>query len=250
MNKKQREEVILMERKDPVSKCQVLLTLIRSIIKAEKHYKFTLSLCLLCLLCLFHLFLIPPFLVILLVQEISTVEDEVVEFTDDKNQLVWFLQPNEAQFFLAAETLKFKPKPFGKAKTPFTPIHGHSPQITPSSSNPSLHLYTVKPDSDTSRSAESSESEDHVHNCVAREAWGPGEIIGSYSGGKKKRNCFCKLKRVLQKIGKQYCNCYQSEIDHLVSMLLLVISQKDNWAINLFINLFIIRVASTRLMLI
>lgn len=40
MNKKQREEVILMERKDPVSKYQVLLTLIRSIIKAEKHYKF------------------------------------------------------------------------------------------------------------------------------------------------------------------------------------------------------------------
>ncbi|KAM7426256.1 hypothetical protein ABFA07_022429 [Porites harrisoni] len=135
-------------------------------------------------------------------KEISTVEDEVVEFTDDKNQLVWFLQPYEAQFFLAAETLKYKPKPFGKAKTPFTPIHGHSPQMTPASSNPSLHLYTVKPDSDTSRSAESSESEDHVHNCVAREAWGPGEITGSYSGGKKKRNCFCKLKRVLQKIGK------------------------------------------------
>ena len=67
MNKKQREEVILMERKDPVSKYQVLLTLIRSIIKAEKHYKFTLSLCLLCLLCLSYLFLIPPFLVILLV---------------------------------------------------------------------------------------------------------------------------------------------------------------------------------------
>lgn len=34
MNKK-REEVILMERKDPVSKYQVLLTLIRSIIEEK-----------------------------------------------------------------------------------------------------------------------------------------------------------------------------------------------------------------------
>jgi len=77
-------------------------------------------------------------------QEISTIEEEVIEFTDDRNQLVWFLQPNEAQFYLAAETLKYKPKPFGRAKSPFTPKHGHSPrvspQISPAGSEPDLHM--------------------------------------------------------------------------------------------------------------
>ena len=77
-------------------------------------------------------------------QEISTIEEEVIEFTDDRNQLVWFLQPNEAQFYLAAETLKYKPKPFGRAKSPFAPKHGHSPrispQISPAGSDPDLHM--------------------------------------------------------------------------------------------------------------
>ena len=131
------------------------------------------------------------------------MEDEVVEFTDDKNQLVWFLQPNEAQFFLAAETLKFKPKPFGKAKTPFTPKHGHSPQMTPTSSNPSLHVYRVRSASETSRSAGSSESEDHVHKSViAREAWGAEEVIQKAPCAKKKKNAFYKLKHILRKVGK------------------------------------------------
>lgn len=139
-------------------------------------------------------------------QEISTAEDEVVEFTDDRNQLVWFLQPNEAQFYLAAETLKFKPKvTFGKAKIPFTPQHGHSPQITPTSSNPSLHLYKVRADSETSRSGESSdESEDHALKLVhAREAWAPVELSQNVSGGKLKKKCaIYKLKHILGKVGK------------------------------------------------
>jgi len=77
-------------------------------------------------------------------QEISTTEEEVIEFADDRNQLVWFLQPNEAQFYLAAETLKYKPRPFGRAKSPFTPKHGHSPrvspQLSPAGSEPNLHM--------------------------------------------------------------------------------------------------------------
>jgi len=131
-------------------------------------------------------------------KEISTVEDEVVEFTDDRNQLVWFLQPSEAQFYLAAETLKFKPKPpFAKAKPPFTPRHGHSPQSTPTSSNPSLNVYKVRTDSDASRSAESSdESEDPAHKYVlTREPW-------RASGQKKKKCAFHKLKHILGKVGK------------------------------------------------
>lgn len=55
-------------------------------------------------------------------KEINTWHDETVEFLDDKNQLIWFLQPNEAQFYLAAETLVHKPKaPLVRTKLPFRP---------------------------------------------------------------------------------------------------------------------------------
>ena len=46
----------------------------------------------------------------------------MIEFLDDKNQLIWFLQPQEAQFYLAAETLKHKPKvSLSRTKLPFRP---------------------------------------------------------------------------------------------------------------------------------
>lgn len=54
-------------------------------------------------------------------QEINTNDDIKVEFNDDKNQLIWFLQPQEAQFYLAAETLKRKPHTFVRTKLPFKP---------------------------------------------------------------------------------------------------------------------------------
>ena len=68
----------------------------------------------------------------------------MVEFADDKNKLVWFLQPNEAQFYLAVETLKYKPKPFGKSRSPFNPRRGHSPRISPAVSQRDLWLSTEK----------------------------------------------------------------------------------------------------------
>lgn len=41
---------------------------------------------------------------------------------DNKNQLIWFLQPQEAQFYLAAETLKHKPKAsLARTKLSFKP---------------------------------------------------------------------------------------------------------------------------------
>lgn len=133
-------------------------------------------------------------------QEISTLEDEVIEFTDgDGNQLVWFLQPNEAQFFLAAESLKFKPKPFGKAKTPFTPKHGHSPpQLTPANSNPSLHPFNVSVDSERSGSAASlDKSEVHAQTFLhARQAWSPEEKTAKASGATKKKFPFSKLRHI------------------------------------------------------
>ncbi|XP_074637843.1 putative cysteine desulfurase [Acropora palmata] len=55
-------------------------------------------------------------------KEINTLQDQKVEFLDDKNQLIWFLQPNEAQFFLAAEILVHKPRaPLIRTKLPFKP---------------------------------------------------------------------------------------------------------------------------------
>lgn len=54
-------------------------------------------------------------------KEINTSDDKKVEFNDDKNQLIWFLQPQEAQFYLAAETLKHKPQMFVRTKLPFKP---------------------------------------------------------------------------------------------------------------------------------
>ena len=55
-------------------------------------------------------------------QEINTLDDMKVEFSDDKNQLIWFLQPQEAQFYLAAESLRHKPSaPLTRSKLPFRP---------------------------------------------------------------------------------------------------------------------------------
>lgn len=55
-------------------------------------------------------------------QEINTLDDMKVEFSDDKNQLIWFLQPQEAQFYLAAESLRHKPSaPLTRTKLPFRP---------------------------------------------------------------------------------------------------------------------------------
>jgi len=54
-------------------------------------------------------------------KEINTNDDKKVEFNDDKNQLIWFLQPQEAQFYLAAGTLKHKPQTFVRTKLPFKP---------------------------------------------------------------------------------------------------------------------------------
>ena len=54
-------------------------------------------------------------------QEINTNDDKKVEFEDDKNQLIWFLQPQEAQFYLAAETLRHKPQKIVRTKLPFKP---------------------------------------------------------------------------------------------------------------------------------
>jgi len=41
-------------------------------------------------------------------QEISTLDDEIIRFSDDNDKLVWFLQPQEAQLFLATDSMKFK----------------------------------------------------------------------------------------------------------------------------------------------
>ena len=55
-------------------------------------------------------------------QEISTLDDEVVNFSDDRNTLVWFLQPQEAQFYVAAESLKYKPNAsLRRTPLPFRP---------------------------------------------------------------------------------------------------------------------------------
>ena len=55
-------------------------------------------------------------------QEINTLDDKKVEFFDDKNKLIWFLQPQEAQFYLVAETLRHKPKAsLVRTKLPFKP---------------------------------------------------------------------------------------------------------------------------------
>ncbi|CAH3136888.1 unnamed protein product [Porites lobata] len=55
-------------------------------------------------------------------KEINTLDDMKVEFSDDKNQLIWFLQPQEAQFYLAAESLRHKPSaPLTRSKLPFRP---------------------------------------------------------------------------------------------------------------------------------
>ncbi|XP_068761466.1 probable cysteine desulfurase isoform X1 [Montipora capricornis] len=139
-------------------------------------------------------------------KEISTLEDEVIEFKDDKNQLVWFLQPNEAQFYLAAETLKFKPKPFGKAKNPFSPRHGRSPQITPANSNPSLHMCKGTTDDEGNGSAGSLVgSAEHANNLVVtRKAWAPEEMVLNQSiTTKKETGSFSKLKNLFRKVGKR-----------------------------------------------
>jgi len=55
-------------------------------------------------------------------EEINTLDDKKVEFFDDKNKLIWFLQPQEAQFYLVAETLRHKPKAsLVRTKLPFKP---------------------------------------------------------------------------------------------------------------------------------
>ena len=140
-------------------------------------------------------------------QEISTAEEEVIEFTDDRNQLVWFLQPNEAQFYLAAETLKYKPKPFGRTKPPFTPRHGHSPrvspQISPAGSNPNLHLdghVANGVDNPSSRSDSSDDSDDTTQKQISlqvRGDWNPKESHKKDVGGKKKKCVIEKLKHAL-----------------------------------------------------
>lgn len=111
---------------------------------------------------------------------------------------MWFLQPNEAQFFLAAETLKFKPKPFAKTKSPFTPKHGRSPQITPASSNPSLHMFKMASEDGINGSARTlAASTEHGLNFASPlEAWPKEEIIqtfekrGRYSSFRKVKNFF------------------------------------------------------------
>jgi len=134
-------------------------------------------------------------------KEISTVEEEVIEFTDDRNQLVWFLQPNEAQFYLAAETLKYKPKPFGRAKSPFTPKHGHSPrvspQISPAGSDPDLRM-NVHVDGHVDSSSD--DSEDATQKHTSPQAGEDRDPKGSYkkvAGGKKKRDVMNKIKHAL-----------------------------------------------------
>ncbi|XP_048585215.1 uncharacterized protein LOC5521527 isoform X3 [Nematostella vectensis] len=51
--------------------------------------------------------------------EISTAEDEVIEFPGEANKLVWFLQPRDAQLHLATASLKHKP--FRRTTLPFIP---------------------------------------------------------------------------------------------------------------------------------
>ena len=134
-------------------------------------------------------------------QEISTVEEEVIEFTDDRNQLVWFLQPNEAQFYLAAETLKYKPKPFGRTKSPFTPKHGHSPraspQISPAGSDPDLRM-NVHVDGHVDSSSDDSEDATQKNTSPqAREDRDPKGTYKKVAGGKKKRDVINKIKHAL-----------------------------------------------------
>lgn len=134
-------------------------------------------------------------------QEISTIEEEVIEFTDDRNQLVWFLQPNEAQFYLAAETLKYKPKPFGRNKSPFTPKHGHSPrvspQISPAGSDPDLHM-NGHVDGHVESPSDDSEDVTQKHTLLqAREDWDPKDSHKKVAVGKKKRDVIEKIKRAL-----------------------------------------------------
>jgi len=134
-------------------------------------------------------------------KEISTIKEEVIEFTDDRNQLVWFLQPNEAQFYLAAETLKYKPKPFGRNKSPFTPKHGHSPrvspQISPAGSDPDLHM-NGHVDGHVESPSDDSEDVTQKHTLLqAREDWDPKDSHKKVAGGKKKRDVIEKIKRAL-----------------------------------------------------
>lgn len=137
-------------------------------------------------------------------KEISTLEDEIIEFTDDRSQLVWFLQPNEAQFFLAAETLKFKPKPFAKTKNPFTPKHGRSPQITPASSNPSLHMFKMASEDGSNGSARTlaGSTEHGLNFASSKEAWANEEIIQTFKK-KGKNSSFRKVKNFFRRKGKR-----------------------------------------------
>lgn len=130
-------------------------------------------------------------------KEISTIEEEVIEFTDDRNQLVWFLQPNEAQFYLAAETLKYKPKPFGRTKSPFAPKHGHSPrvspQISPAGSEPDLHM-NGHVDGHVDSPSDSDVTQKHTSLQVN---WDPKDSHKKVVGGKKKRDVIEKIKHAL-----------------------------------------------------
>ena len=47
-------------------------------------------------------------------------EDDLLDFSDEKRELIWFMQPLEARLFLvAAERLKNHPMPFKKTTLPF-----------------------------------------------------------------------------------------------------------------------------------
>lgn len=52
------------------------------------------------------------------VQGISTLDDEVIRFSDENDKLVWFLQPQEAQLFLASDS---EHKMFNRTSLPFVP---------------------------------------------------------------------------------------------------------------------------------
>ena len=117
---------------------------------------------------------------------------------------MWFLQPNEAQFFLAAETLKFKPKPFAKTKNPFTPKQGRSPQITPASSNPSLYMFKMASDDGSNGSARTlaGSTEHGLNFASSKEAWANEEIIQTFEK-KGKNSSFRKVKNFFRRKGKR-----------------------------------------------
>lgn len=140
-------------------------------------------------------------------KEINTNDDFKVEFNDDKNQLIWFLQPHEAQFYLAAETLKHKPHTFVRTKLPFKPRSPTSRVTRPKwpqiyeiqeylsrrrASEVGVESLTKKPDVNNNTVVKVRRMKEH--KTVRREAWkSPDSKPEEINKNIKKRSKICSV---------------------------------------------------------